>query len=77
MHKFKILWFSNRLFEKPDRGFPGTWLDAMSKGLVYTGEEQLANITTGKVRGLVRSDYGQIQQWIVPGSGKLNKDGLP
>lgn len=77
MRKLKILWFCNRLIEKHDVGNTGTWIDSMSKGLVDTGVILLASITTGKVRGLVRSDYGQIKQWIVPFSAKLNKDGLP
>jgi len=77
MHKLKILWFCNRLIEETDRGGTGTWFDAMAKGLVGTGEIQLANITTGKVGGLVSSDFGQIKQWIVPLSAKSNKYGLP
>jgi len=77
MDKLKILWFSNTLVKKQDIGGTGTWLDAMSKGLVDTGKVQLANITTGKVKGLVRSDYGQIQQWIVPFSSMFDKNGLP
>ena len=73
----RILWFSNALFEKMDRGVTGTWLHAMSKGLTSSGKVELANITPGKVKSLVRQDYEQIKQWVVPFESVSKTTGLP
>lgn len=73
----RILWFSNALFEKTDRGVTGTWLHAMSEGLTSSGKVELANITSGKVKSLVRKDYGQIKQWVVPFASVSKTTGLP
>ncbi len=77
MHKLKILWFSNKLIKKQDTGDSGAWLDAMAKGLIDSGQIQLAIITSGKVNEVVRRDFGEIMQWQVPYSSKYNKSGLP
>ena len=77
MQNLKILWFSNRIIEKVDSRNTGTWLNTMSHGLMNTGEIALSNITQGKVKELVRRDEDSINQWIVPLTMKLNKEGLP
>jgi glycosyltransferase involved in cell wall biosynthesis len=77
MSRIKVLWLSNALFEKTDRGVTGTWLHAMSEGLIASGRIELGNITSGKVTGLVRSDHGEIKQWVVPLVRSTNRDGLP
>lgn len=73
----KILWFSNKFLQLQDNGITGTWLNALSEKLANTDQIQLGNITAGNVRNLERSDFGRIKQWVVPGSAKINKNGLP
>lgn len=73
----KILWLSNRVLSEQDSGGTGTWLDAMSQGLIRSGEVELGNIAQGSVEKTTRQNHGPIQQWIVPSSAKLGRDGLP
>lgn len=62
----KVLWFCNALFSDKSPNSSGTWLYSMSEALINTGEIDLYNITQGKVKELVRRDYGSIKQWVVP-----------
>ena len=73
----KILWFSNALLENTDRGITGTWLHAMSEGLTLSGKVILGIVTSGRVNNITRSEYQEIQQWIVPDAPISKKNGLP
>jgi glycosyltransferase involved in cell wall biosynthesis len=77
MRKLKILWLSSNILEEPEKGRTGTWLYSMSNALIDKGIVELGNISTGSTKSIRRSDYGQIKQWVIPFSAKLNKDGLP
>ncbi len=77
MSRIKVLWLSNALFEKADMGVTGTWLHTMSEGLMSSGRIILGNVTSGKVKGLIRADYGNIKQWVIPFKRRMNRDGLP
>lgn len=71
-----ILWFCNRPIEEtPDRR-DGTWFTSMAKALVESGEIRLAIIAQAKVRDLIRNDFGDINQWVVPYES-LDRHGLP
>lgn len=76
MKKIKVLWFSNRIIDGIDNGSSGTWLTSLAPELTGSGELQLANICVGSVQDVVRNDYGEINQWIVPPE-KRNKHGFP
>jgi glycosyltransferase involved in cell wall biosynthesis len=73
----RILWFSNRPLSDEDVGSTGTWLQAMAQCLVGTGQVQLGNVSRGRVPGILRQDWGPVQQWIVPVGEKPQRDGLP
>jgi glycosyltransferase involved in cell wall biosynthesis len=73
----KILWLSNKVLTNSDDGSTGTWLGAIAWGLVQSGQVTLGNISTGSVSKAIRQDYGLIQQWVVPSSIKLMRNGLP
>jgi glycosyltransferase involved in cell wall biosynthesis len=78
MKKMKILWLSNKILQDQETGGSGTWLDAMSNALMNKGTVELGNITSGNTNKLIRSDFGQIKQWILPVSAKLHRtNGLP
>ncbi len=72
----KILWFSNKAFSDKDDCSSGTWLGALAKNLVATGQVELFNITIGNVEVPIKQDAGAIHQWIIPIS-KSRRDGLP
>jgi len=73
----KILWLSNiELSESTIRG-TGSWLVAMSNGLMTSGHIELMNISSGKVSEITRRDCGFIKQWIVPQSHWIRYKGLP
>jgi glycosyltransferase involved in cell wall biosynthesis len=73
----KILWLSNKVLTDYDQGSTGTWLDAMARGLSQSGKITLGNIATGSASKVIRQDCGPIQQWIVPSTIKLRRNGLP
>jgi glycosyltransferase involved in cell wall biosynthesis len=73
----KILWLSNLLLSDKDCAGTGSWLYAMSKKLIDSGKITLGNIAVGPVKSLLRQDYNEVNQWIVPKSDKSGKDGLP
>jgi glycosyltransferase involved in cell wall biosynthesis len=77
MKKKKILWLSNAILDGLDRGATGTWLRAMSEGLIGSELIELGNITSGNVKSIESYDYGQIRQWVIPSVRKTNNDGLP
>ena len=54
----------------------GTWLSAISLGLVQRSSIELANISTGRVPEIERCDYLNIRQWAVP-IEKMQSNGLP
>jgi glycosyltransferase involved in cell wall biosynthesis len=72
----RVLWFSNKMLSRNDRGSSGTWLDAMSQALIASREVELGNITFGPVREIACQDFDSVRQWIVPGNMPLH-DGLP
>lgn len=73
----RVLWLSNKVQSDTDRGATGTWLDAMARLLVESGEVELGNIAQGPVAETTRQDCGAIQQWVVPAKAKPQRDGLP
>lgn len=76
MNKIKVLWFSNRVLDGKDTGKSGTWLTSLAPEIISSGKVELANVSVGAVNEVVRKDFGEITQWIVP-SDKRKKDGLP
>ena len=73
----KILWFSNAVLSSTDRGYTGTWLDALASQLVESGSISLSNISIGRVKEYCKQDCGSIQQWILPMKELHLKNGLP
>ena len=73
----RILWLSNKIQTNVDSGTTGTWLDAMARLLVQSGEVELGNIALGPVASTTRQDCGPIQQWVVPAKAKPQRNGLP
>jgi glycosyltransferase involved in cell wall biosynthesis len=76
MRKIKILWMSNKVQSGTKDHSTGGWLTAMAEGLINTGEVELANISRGKVEKVTRQDFGEICQWVVPITTKLNSNSL-
>ena len=72
----RILWLSPALLADKDEG-SGTWLRAFPPHLLRGGRIKLGNITTAPVSQTVRQDYGEIDQWLMPGGSKLKGDNLP
>lgn len=72
----KILWFSNRLFVEEEIKGTGTWLDSMAEILMVNDTIELYNITKGNTKKVIKRDYKNTQQWLLP-SVKLKKNGLP
>lgn len=77
MEKMRILWLSNKIQSEVDTTTTGTWLDAMARLLVQSGEVELGNIALGPVARTTRQDYGAVQQWVVPAKAKPQRNGLP
>jgi len=73
----KILWLSNAALSEQDHGNTGTWLGAMAQELVRSGKVELGNMCLWDGKEVVRKDCGSISQWLLPGSGGLERDGLP
>jgi glycosyltransferase involved in cell wall biosynthesis len=74
--KTKVLWFSNRTIDGQDYGKSGTWLISLAPELIRSRNIKLANISVGSVKDVVRNDYGEITQWMVPPEIR-NKHGFP
>ena len=78
----RVLWLSNRPFSRQEAVDSGTWLGALGRGLVASGEVELGNITMadgvslGEGDTLVRRDDGPIRQWLAPPCTP-GADGLP
>jgi glycosyltransferase involved in cell wall biosynthesis len=73
----KILWLSNKVISERDVRGTGTWLTAMARGVLESGEAELCNISEGPVRELTRSNGGALTQWIVPHAEPSELTGLP
>lgn len=73
----RVLWLSAALLTHRDEGQSGTWLRAMAPRLLSSGQVTLGNITAAPVRQTVRQDYGEINQWLVPGINISNRNYLP
>lgn len=72
----KILWLSNVAFSNDKIKVTGTWIIAMGKALMKTGEVALFNISHGNVKEATRYEVNGIVQWVLP-NDKVNKQGLP
>lgn len=73
----KILWLSNVVLNEIESYSTGTWLYAMSRGLIDSRSVKLGNISQGDVKRYTQQDFGSIKQWIIPNTLKQRKDGLP
>lgn len=71
-----ILWLSNVAFSNEKIKVTGTWIIAMGKALVETGEVSLFNICHGNVKEVTKKEVNGIVQWVLP-LEKTNKQGLP
>jgi glycosyltransferase involved in cell wall biosynthesis len=74
--KVKVLWLSNISFSEESIKGSGTWLHSASKFLLNSNEIILHNITNSNIDKITRSDYGGIQQWLIPFENNFN-NGLP
>ncbi len=72
----KVFWLSNRFFTETPDSSTGTWITAMGRALVESGQVQLANISQDKVKTMMRRDCKGVTQWVVPYE-KLGRNGLP
>lgn len=72
----KILWFSNYRFSSKDDSRTGTWLGAMGRALVATGQCNLVNVTIAPVDDLTFDESGGVRQWLLP-FWKTGCDGMP
>jgi glycosyltransferase involved in cell wall biosynthesis len=73
----KILWLSNTTLTDSDGGGSGTWLQALSRGLVDSGVVELGNIAMGVVAKTTRQDCGALRQWVIPAAPGSSRNGLP
>lgn len=73
----RIIWLSNKTLSSQDGGETGTWLDSMARGLSKSNQVMLGNIGMGPVLKVTRKDYDSIQQWIVPSTIGVGRNGLP
>jgi glycosyltransferase involved in cell wall biosynthesis len=73
----RVLWLTLRTFSNKEDVITGGWLSSLAKGLIENCNIELANISTGNVKNLIRQDYGSIRQWIVPATTRINHNGLP
>lgn len=73
----KVLWLSNcPLLESPLKT-TGGWIQPIAEGISGGGDVQLAVIAFADVRHIVRHDYHDTQQWLVPAKAKRGRSGLP
>ncbi len=72
----KILWLSNVAFSNDKIKVTGTWIIAMGKALMETGEVALFNLSHGNVKEVTKNEVNGIVQWVLP-NDKVNKQGLP
>jgi len=54
-----------------------TWLRAIAPHLLRSGQVTLGNVTVAPVSQTIRQDYGEINQWLVPGIHNSNRNDLP
>jgi|SRR5665647_500906 len=72
----RVLWLSPVTLSDRDEG-SGTWLRAMAPKLLSSGQVTLGNVTVAPVSTTIRQDHGEINQWLVPGVHRSNKNDLP
>jgi glycosyltransferase involved in cell wall biosynthesis len=72
----RVLWLSPALLTDRDEG-GGTWLRAIAPHLLSSGRVTLGNVTTAPVSQTRRQDYGEINQWLVPGVHNAIRNNLP
>jgi glycosyltransferase involved in cell wall biosynthesis len=78
MKKLKLLWLCNAALRgSADCCGSGTWLGAMARGLLDSGEIELGIIASGPVRQLTRTDHNDFKQWLYPANSQQIGDGLP
>jgi glycosyltransferase involved in cell wall biosynthesis len=73
----KVLWFSNCQLRESEILSTGTWIQSMATGLLTTGELELAVIALADVPRLMRQDFQNVQQWLLPSKTRLRNNGLP
>jgi len=74
----KILWLSNVILSDTDSGVSGTWLGALSRGLIESGSIELANISMeGGGAKITRQDCGPVRQWVIPAVKGADRNGMP
>jgi glycosyltransferase involved in cell wall biosynthesis len=69
---------SNRLLTDKESGSTGTWLGALARSLIQSGEIELGNISLGNVSRLSRLDCSNLTQYVVSSKANDNNTtGLP
>ncbi len=71
-----VLWLCNRPFEETADRRDGTWFTAMARRLSELSEIKLAIIAQAKVKTVIRCDFKDVIQWVVPFE-PLDRNGLP
>ena len=73
----KVLWLCNLEMSDADPSSTGTWLAAMARGLMDTGDIQLGVVSEAPVGQVTRRDYRGVSQWLVPEDRSVSPNGLP
>jgi glycosyltransferase involved in cell wall biosynthesis len=76
-HLMKVLWLCNLEMSEADPSGTGTWLAAMARGLIDSGDLQLGVISEAPVGQITRRDCQGVSQWLVPRNRRVHLKGLP
>lgn len=62
----RVLWLCNVIFSDIKIAQTGTWLQPLAEKLSKSSNVELINITFGNNISVCQSNYGSIEQWLIP-----------
>lgn len=62
----RVLWLCNVAFSESKIVGNGSWLQPLAEQLQLSGKVEIVNISIGNVTQIIRQDYKNIPQWLIP-----------